>query len=165
MVTILLPLVQKSLDTHAIIYKVFECDPQLADTAAFCERYGFSQDQSANTIVVASKTEPIQYACCVVLATTKLDVNKKVCRLLGTKKASFAPMEEALKLTRMEYGGVTAFGLPDNLPIYVDARILEHDEVVMGGGNRSSKVLLNPSELHKLPAIQIIEGLAKAKEG
>ncbi|HEX3569143.1 MAG TPA: YbaK/EbsC family protein [Candidatus Saccharimonadales bacterium] len=160
----LLPLVQKSLDAHHIIYKVFECDPELADTTAFCEKYGFDLDQSANAIIVVSKIDPVQYACCVVLATTKLDVNKKVCQLLGAKKASFAPMEAALQLSGMEYGGVTAFGLPDNIPVYVDAHVMACSEVVMGGGNRSSKVLLDPKELHKIPGMQVVEELAKAKE-
>ena len=159
----LLPLVQASLEAHDITYKVFACDTALADTAAFCEQYGFGQNQSANTIVVASKTEPAKYACCVVLATTKLDVNKKVCQLLGVKKASFAPMEQALELSKMEYGGVTVFGLPDDLPVYVDSRVMACDEVVMGGGNRSSKVLLHPQELTKLPMVHIVEGLAKVK--
>ena len=163
MTSSLLPLVQDSLDANGIAHKVFDCDPELADTAAFCKHYGFNPEQSANTIIVASKTDPVKYACCVVLATTKLDVNKKVCKLLEVRKASFAPMDEALKLSQMEYGGVTAFGMPAGIPIYVDSKVMECDEVVMGGGNRSSKVLLNPNELHKLPAVQIVEGLAKAK--
>jgi prolyl-tRNA editing enzyme YbaK/EbsC (Cys-tRNA(Pro) deacylase) len=160
----LLPLVQKSLDAHDVTYKVIACNPELADTAAFCEHYGFSESQGANAIIVASKTEPAQYACCVVLATTKLDVNKKVCQLLGVKRASFAPMDVALQLSHMEYGGVTAFGLPDDIPVYIDSRVLACDEVIMGGGNRSSKLLVNPNELRKLPTIQVIEGLAKAKD-
>jgi prolyl-tRNA editing enzyme YbaK/EbsC (Cys-tRNA(Pro) deacylase) len=159
----LLPLVQESLDAHYINYKIFACDPELADTAAFCEKYGFSLEQSANTIIVASKADPVRFACCVVLATTKLDVNKKVCQLLGVKKASFAPMDAALELSRMEYGGVTAFGLPADLPVYVDARVMECNEVVMGGGNRSSKLLLDPCELTKLKNVQVVEGLAKAQ--
>lgn len=111
--------------------------------------------------MVASKSEPVKFAACVVLATTKLDVNKKVCQLLAVKKASFAPMDEALRLSQMEYGGVTAFGLPDDIPVYVDSRVMECDEVIMGGGNRSSKVILHPQELTKLPTVQLIEGLAK----
>ncbi len=157
----LLPIVQAALDVYSIAYRVFECDPELADTAAFCEKYGFSPGQSANTIMVASKSEPVKFAACVVLATTKLDVNKKVCQLLAVKKASFAPMDEALRLSQMEYGGVTAFGLPDDIPVYVDSRVMECDEVIMGGGNRSSKVILHPQELTKLPTVQLIEGLAK----
>jgi prolyl-tRNA editing enzyme YbaK/EbsC (Cys-tRNA(Pro) deacylase) len=161
MSTALLPIVEAALAAHDITYNVFECDPALADTAAFCERYGFALEQSANTIIVASKTDPAQYACCVVLATTKLDVNKTVCKLLGVRKASFAPMDAALELTGMEYGGVTAFGVPAELPIYVDAAVMEQAEVVMGGGNRSSKVLVRPAELTKIPNLQVVDGLAK----
>ena len=159
----LLTLVETSLDAHAIPYKVFECDPQLADTAVFCETYGFSIEQSANTILVATRTDPVRYAACVVLATTKLDVNKKVCQLLDVRKASFAPMEDVLNLTHMEYGGITIFGLPDAMPIFVDSRVADQREVVMGGGNRSSKILLDPHELTKIQSIKIIEDLAKEK--
>lgn len=161
MATILLPIVETALHDAGINYKEFACDPELADTAQFCERYGLSTDQSANTIIVASKTDPAQYAACVVLATTKLDVNKKVCQLLGVKKASFAPMDKALELSGMEYGGVTIFGLPKDMPVYVDARVMACSEIVMGGGNRTSKVLLRPSELSKLPQVTVVQDLAK----
>ncbi|HSX35452.1 MAG TPA: YbaK/EbsC family protein [Patescibacteria group bacterium] len=160
----LLPIVQAALDAHQITCKVFECDPALADTAAFCARYGFRPNQSANTIVVIGKGDPPRYAACVVLATAKLDVNKAVYRLLGTKKASFAPMDTALELTHMEYGGVTAFGLPADMPLYVDAAVIVGGEIVMGGGNRSSKVVLDAKELHKFPGVHVVEGLAKIQE-
>ncbi|MEO6760987.1 MAG: YbaK/EbsC family protein [Candidatus Saccharimonadales bacterium] len=161
MKTSLLPLVQKSLEVAGIAYKVVECDPELADTAAFCERYGFSLDQSANTIIVQAKTEPRSYAACVVLASTRLDVNQTVRALMATKKVSFAPMDEALRLTGMDYGGVTIFGLPMDIPIYIDAGVLAPNEVILGGGNRFSKVLLAPAELLKLPGVQVVDGLAK----
>jgi prolyl-tRNA editing enzyme YbaK/EbsC (Cys-tRNA(Pro) deacylase) len=153
--------VQRSLQAHGILYEAMACDPDLADTAAFCEHYGFALEESANTIVVASrKTEPVQYAVCVVLANSRLDVNKKVCQLLGVKKASFASGEDTLRLTDMMIGGVTAFGIPA-LPVYVDAAVMKQKRVVMGGGNRSSKVILEPGELTKLPGLQIIPELAK----
>ena len=160
--SILLPVVKQALDADGIEHKELACDPEVADTAAFCERYGFDPAQSANTIVVASKTDPVRYAACVVLATCKLDVNKKVCALLDVRKASFAPMDKALELSGMEYGGVTVFGLAADTPVYVDAQVMEPAEVMMGGGNRSSKILLDPKELKKLATVQIVEGLAKA---
>jgi len=138
------PQVLQALTTHGLVYKVFECDPNLADTAAFCEAYGFTLDQSANTIVVASrKVEPTRYVACVVLADSRLDVNKTVCKLMGIKRASFADGETTKNLTGMMIGGVTAVGVSD-LPIYIDSRVMEQPEVIMGGGNRSSKLVLNP---------------------
>ena len=162
--TILLPLVEEALAKQDIAYKVLECDPDFADTTAFCEHYNIALEQTANTILVASKkVEPTKYAVCVVLGTTRLDVNQKVCELLGVKRASFADAETTLQLTNMEIGGVTAFGIEDT-PIYVDSAVMRQEEVVMGGGNRSSKLLLNPAELLKLPQAAVIEGLAKPKE-
>lgn len=155
------PKVLKSLKDNSIIFKVFECDEQLADTYAFCEKYGFSLSQSANTIIIAGKSEPIKYAACVALATTKLDVNNKVCALLGVKRASFAPFDHTPSITGMMVGGVTIFGL--NMPIYIDTKVLECDEIVMGGGNRSAKVLINPYELKKMPSAQFVESLALPK--
>lgn len=157
------PRVLAVLKEHGLQYKVLECNPELADTTAFCEHYGFKLDQSANTIVVASrKVEPVQYAACVVLAATRLDVNKKVCRLMEIKRASFADGETTKELTGMMIGGVTAIGITD-MPIYIDSGVMEQTEVIMGGGNRSSKVLLDPAELTKLPNVQIIRDLALEK--
>ena len=154
--------VRRALDKYKIRYEVMECDPEVADTAAFCERYGYEPGQSANTIIVASKGEDPKYAACVMLATTRLDVNKKVCQLLGVKRASFASAEQTIELTGMMIGGVVAVGIED-IPIYVDSTVLEQKEVVMGGGNRSSKLLLNPQELKKLPNVGVVDALAKPK--
>ncbi|HTE58600.1 MAG TPA: YbaK/EbsC family protein [Verrucomicrobiae bacterium] len=158
------PKVQAALETHNIQAQLLPCDPDLADTAAFCEHYGYSLDQSANTILVASKkVEPTNYAVCVVLATTRLDVNKKVCQLLAVKRASFASGEETVAQTDMMIGGVVAIGVSD-LPIYIDAAVMKQQKVIMGGGNRSSKLLLDPQELTKLPNAQVVDDLAKPKE-
>ncbi|HEY1391389.1 MAG TPA: YbaK/EbsC family protein [Ktedonobacterales bacterium] len=162
--TILLPVVEDALAQYEITYTVLECLPELADTAAFCEHYHVALDQAANTILVASrKVEPTRYALCVVLATTRLDVNQKVCELLGVKKASFADGETTIARTGMLIGGVTAIGVTE-IPIYVDSAAMRPEQVVMGGGNRSSKLLLDPQELLKLPNVEVIEGLARPKE-
>jgi len=158
-----LPQVKDVLTAAGMRYRVLECSPELADTEAFCAEYGFSPSQSANTIIVVSKTDPKRYAACVVLAMSRLDVNKKVRELLGAKKVSFAPMDEALTLTTMEYGGVTAVGLPADVPIFVDAEVMQQPQIVLGGGNRSSKLLLAPDELLKLPNLQVVQGLARPK--
>lgn len=156
--------VLNTLHKHHIEYEVIECDPNLADTAAFCKAYGFRPEQSANTILVASrKVDPVKYAVCVVLANTRLDVNKKVCELLGIRKASFADAEHTVELTGMMIGGVTAIGI-ENLPIYVDMAVMQQEKVIMGGGNRSSKLILDAVELKKLANLEIVENLAKPKE-
>ena len=157
------PLVQRAVLSNDVVYEVLPCDPELADTAAFCAHYGFAIEQAANTILVASKkVAPPKYAACVVLGTTRLDVNKKVSELLAVKRLSFADEQTTLDLTGMMIGGVTPFGLGD-LPIYVDSAVMRQTRVVMGGGNRSSKLLLNPNELRKLPNVVVVEGLAKPR--
>lgn len=162
MTSILHEKVAEAIKRYTIQAEELECDPDFADTAAFNEKYGFTPEQAANTILVTSKkVEPIQYAVCVVLASTRLDVNKKVTELLGVRKASFADAETTKNLTGMEIGGVTAIGI-DELPIYVDAAVMQQEKVVMGGGNRTSKIVLDPKELQKCPNVEIIEGLAKA---
>lgn len=160
--SILDPKVESGLRQYDIVFRVFECAPELADTAVFCEHYGFAVDQAANTIITASKSDPVKFACCIILGSTKLDVNKKVCQLLGVKKASFANAEQTIALSGMQIGGVTPFGLVD-IPYFIDAAVMSKAELVMGGGNRSSKVLLEPAELLKLPGAQVIEALALAK--
>ena len=138
------PRVHASLVASGIAFEALACDPDLADTAAFCEHYGFSLEQAANTIIVASKkVDPPRYAVCIVLGTTRLDVNRKVSELLGVKRLSFADADVTMRLTGMMIGGVTPFGI-DGLPIFVDSAVMAQSRVVMGGGNRSSKALLDP---------------------
>jgi len=162
MTSILHEKVAETIKKYGIEAEELACDPDFADTAAFNEKYGFTPEQAANTILVASKkVEPVQYAVCVVLASTRLDVNKKVTELLGVRKASFADAETTKSLTGMEIGGVTAIGI-DELPVYVDAAVMNQARVVMGGGNRTSKIVLDPIELRKCPNVQVIEELAKA---
>ncbi len=141
-------------------YELIACDPALADTAAFCAAYGFSLEDSANTIIVAGRATPPAYAACVVLATHRLDVNRTVRGRLGTRKASFASPEETRSLTGHEIGGVTPFGLPPGLPLLVDAAVLGRERIVLGGGSRSWKVLAPPAILLAIDGVEVVEGLA-----
>jgi prolyl-tRNA editing enzyme YbaK/EbsC (Cys-tRNA(Pro) deacylase) len=140
-------------------YEVIPIDPAFADTAAFCERYGYAPERSANTILVASKKEPKSYAACVVLATTQLDVNRRVRGLLGVSRASFASPEEMKSVLGMEVGGVTPFGLPPGMPLYVDARVFACEWIILGGGGRATKIRLSPEAL-RLVGGESVEGLA-----
>jgi prolyl-tRNA editing enzyme YbaK/EbsC (Cys-tRNA(Pro) deacylase) len=141
-------------------HELLACDPALADTAAFCAAYGFALADSANTIIVVGKATPPVYAACVVLATHRLDVNRAVRGRLGTRKASFASPEETAALTGHEIGGVTAFGLPAGLPLWVDAAVMARPRIVLGGGSRRWKVLAPPSILRTIDGMQVIEALA-----
>jgi prolyl-tRNA editing enzyme YbaK/EbsC (Cys-tRNA(Pro) deacylase) len=152
--------VQAQLDRLGVPYEIFPCDPELADTVNFCAAYGFKLEDSANTILVIGKSDPPVYAACVVLANTRLDVNRTVRQRLGTRKASFAPAEETRAITGMEIGGVTVFGLPADMPIWVDARVMARERIVLGGGSRSFKVIAAPAILLKLPHAEVVEGLA-----
>jgi prolyl-tRNA editing enzyme YbaK/EbsC (Cys-tRNA(Pro) deacylase) len=141
-------------------HELFPCDPALADTAAFCAAYGFAPEDSANTIVVVGKSDPPVYAACVVLATHRLDVNRVVKTRLGTRKASFASPDETRAITGMEIGGVTAFGLPEDLPVWIDAAVMERERIVLGGGSRSWKVLAPPAILRTVPNAEVVPDLA-----
>ena len=149
-----------ALDSLGATYTVLDCDPALADTVAFCEHYGYPLDRSANTIVVASRKPQGHHAACVVLATTRLDVNNRVRRLMDVRKASFAPAETTAELTGMEMGGVTAFGLPPGFPLFVDARVTQLDWTIVGGGSRSVKIRVDPEVFGRMPDTAIVEGLA-----
>ncbi|AEV81034.1 prolyl-tRNA synthetase [Actinoplanes sp. SE50] len=141
---------------------VASIDPGLADTAAFCEAYGIPLGESANCVIVAGRRgETVRYAACVVLATTRADVNGTVRRLLDVRKCSFAPMDEAVSLTGMEYGGITPIGLPDDWPILVDSRVVATPHVIIGSGVRHSKIAVAGPVLGALPGARVIEGLAK----
>ena len=151
--------VLKTVANLGLPYEVIEVDPSLADTALFCKHYGFPMQQSGNTIIVASKKEPKVFVACVILATTRLDVNKCVRKLMGVSKASFASAEEMKELTGMEVGGVTPFSLPGEIKLYVDSRIMSLNWLILGGGGRDKKIKISPEVFNKLDA-EIIENLA-----
>jgi prolyl-tRNA editing enzyme YbaK/EbsC (Cys-tRNA(Pro) deacylase) len=145
---------------------VLAIDPALADTAAFCAAYEVGLDVSANCVVVAGKREGVtRYAACMVLATTRADVNGVIRRHLDVRKASFASMEAAVAETGMEYGGITPIGVPAAWPILVDARVARTPYVIVGSGVRHSKLALPGSTLARLAGAQAVENLAKPIDG
>jgi prolyl-tRNA editing enzyme YbaK/EbsC (Cys-tRNA(Pro) deacylase) len=146
----------------AALVGVAEIDPALADTAEFCAAYGSPMSGSANCVVVAGRRgADTRYATCLVLATTRADVNGLVRRRLNARKASFAPMDDAVALSGMEYGGITPIGLPAEWPVLVDAAVAAARAIVIGSGIRGSKLAL-PGELAaRLPGVEVIEGLAR----
>ena len=141
---------------------VAEIDPELADTAAFCERYGVAPGQSANCVVVAGKRDgQTRFAACLVLATTRADVNGVVRRQLEVRKASFAATDVAVAETGMEYGGITPIGLPPQWPVFVDVAVAGCSLVVIGSGVRRSKLALPGAVLGDLPGAVILDGLGR----
>ena len=155
-----LPQIREFLESNGQVFEVWDCDPDLADTAVFCERYGVSPDRSANTILVKSKTGEKKFAVCVLLASFRLDVNHTVRKKLGARKVSFASAEETRNLTGMEIGGVTPLSLPADLPVWVDDNVMNCDYIILGGGNRTSKLKVVPDTLKLLPSVEIVAGLA-----
>ncbi|WP_214323423.1 YbaK/EbsC family protein [Nonomuraea sediminis] len=137
--------------------EVAEIDPELADTAAFCERYGVALEASANCVIVAAKRGgETRYAACMVLATMRVDVNGIVRKHLDARKASFAPMDQAVELTGMEYGGITPIGLPDDWPILVDVNVAALDWAVIGSGVRRSKLAVSGATLAGLKGAEVL---------
>jgi len=150
-----------AMHSLGVIYEEMDCDPDLADTARFCEAYGVPLERSANTILVASRRPEGHFAACLVLATTRLDVNGLVRQRLGVRKVSFADAEQTKELTGMDIGGVTIFGLPDNLPVWIDAGVLDRDWVVIGAGSRTAKIRLDPRQLEGLAGFEIVPDLGR----
>jgi prolyl-tRNA editing enzyme YbaK/EbsC (Cys-tRNA(Pro) deacylase) len=159
--TITLPEIDLFLQQTGLAYEVWPCDPQLADTARFCEHYGVALENSANAILVRSKTGAEKYALCVLLATHRLNTNHTVRKKLGARKVSFAAAEQTRELTGMEIGGVTPLCLPDGLPVWIDAAVMDCDYVVLGGGNRSSKIKADPRILLQQANVEVVPDLAK----
>ncbi len=152
--------VLESLKDAGATYEVIDCDPSFADTAEFCNHYGYSLDESANAILLEGKAESPVYALCVVLATTRINVNKVARKRLGTRKASFASAEITKELTGMEIGGVTPVGLPEDLPVWIDSLVMEAPKVIIGAGSRSAKIYLSPDNLLRFPNTHIVDGLS-----
>jgi prolyl-tRNA editing enzyme YbaK/EbsC (Cys-tRNA(Pro) deacylase) len=157
-------LVIKQLEDLGAAYDVVDCDPDLADTAAFCDAYGYALADSANAIVVVGKGDPPIHVMCLVLADTRLDVNKVVRKRLGVRKCSFASADQTLELTGMQIGGVTPFGTTTPLPLWIDEAVMGRDAVIIGGGSRGRKLLVPPATLAAHPGAEVIAGLANPVE-
>ena len=161
---LLAPAVAKAIETIPALSsaQVTQIDPALSDTEKLCGHYDVPLDQCGNCVVVAGRRgEQVTLAACLVLATTRADVNGVVRRHLDARKASFAPMDDAVELTGMEYGGITPIGLPASWSILVDSRVIAMPHVIIGSGVRHSKIAIAGPALGALPGAEVIEGLAR----
>ena len=156
--------IRRLLDSSRLEYQILPCDPTLADTEIFCEHYGYPISRSANTIVVKAKTGGERFVACLVLADSRLDVNKTVRKRINARRVSFASPEETRRLCGMELGGVTPLGLPEDLPLWVDRRVMDQPFVILGGGDRSSKIKVSPRIFEITPNTEIVDGLAMQPE-
>ena len=149
-----------TLERLGVTYEIIQIDPDFADTAQFCEKYGYPMEYSGNTIIVASKRGEKKFCACIVQASQRLDVNKTVRGLMGVSRASFASPDETMELTGMMIGGVTPYALPADLPVYADRNLMQAQYVILGSGSRSSKLKVSPGEMAKIPGLEFIEGLS-----
>jgi prolyl-tRNA editing enzyme YbaK/EbsC (Cys-tRNA(Pro) deacylase) len=159
--SITLPQIALFLQQTGLEYEVWPCEPELADTAAFCAHYGVALENSANAILVRAKTGVKKYALCVLLATHRLNTNHTVRKKLGARKVSFASAEQTRELTGMEIGGVTPLCLPAGLPLWIDAAVMDCEYLVLGGGNRHSKIKADPKILLLQSDVEVVPDLAK----
>ena len=156
-----LPQIRDYLEQTGQAFEVLPCDPELADTAVFCEHYGVALENSANAILVRSKTGDRKFVVCVLLATDRLNTNHTVRKKMGARKVSFASADETREMTGMEIGGVTPLCLPDDLPIWIDDAVMQCEYVVLGGGNCSSKLKVDPAVLLLQPMAEVVDALAR----
>jgi prolyl-tRNA editing enzyme YbaK/EbsC (Cys-tRNA(Pro) deacylase) len=137
-------------------------DDSLADTAAFTAAYEVPAEASANCVVIATRgAGQTTLAACLVLATTRADVNGLARRHLEARKASFAPQDVAVAESGMAYGGITPVGLPPSWPVLVDAAVAAAGLVVVGSGTRGSKLAVPGAALAALPSAEVLEGLGQ----
>jgi prolyl-tRNA editing enzyme YbaK/EbsC (Cys-tRNA(Pro) deacylase) len=141
--------------------EVAEIDPAFADTEALCAHYDVDPGASANCVVVAGRRgEQTTFAACLVLASTRADINGVVRRHLGVRKASFAPLTDVESETGMEFGGITPVGLPESWQLLIAEAVAGHPGVVIGSGLRHSKLRLPGAMLLSVPGAQVLSGLA-----
>jgi len=156
-----LPKIRAFLEQAGYPFEVLPCAPELADTAVFCDHYGVALENSANAILVRSKTGDKKFVVCVLLATDRLNTNHTVRKKMGARKVSFASADETREITGMEIGGVTPLCLPDDLPIWIDEAVMQCEYVVLGGGNRSSKLKVDPQVMLLQSSAGVVAALAR----
>lgn len=155
------PVIAARVEALGVDYQVLSCNPMFADTAVFCEQYGFNLGDSANCIIIASNTAPRKYAACVLLADSRLGVTRDIRKRLGSKRTSFATVSEAVAITGMQVGGIMPLALPEALPLFIDARVLDRSRIILGSGRRDSKVLISPEVFKKSSQAEIVQNLSR----
>ena len=156
--------VREALARLPVASEIITCDPEKADTAVFCEHYGYAPEDSANTILVAAKTGEKRVVACVLLADSRLDVNRVVRKRLESRRVSFASSDQTRELTGMEIGGVTPLALPEQIPVWVDARVMTRERIVLGAGSRDAKIIVSPEVFQHLENVLVIDDLAQRVE-
>jgi len=137
-------------------------DAEYADSTKFCEHYGVDPQDGANCVIaVAVRGEARTFAACLIPVNCRADLNNAARKTLGARRVSFAPLDEVLAETGMEYGGITPLGLPASYPVLIDSRIVEMPRLVIGGGYRKSKLSVPGKALAELPNAVIVEGLGR----
>lgn len=137
--------------------RVAPVEDHLADTAAFCEAYGVDESLTANCVIVKGRGGGQDiHAAVLVRASDRADVNRAVKKHLGASRLSFARHDDTEELTGMTSGGVTPVGLPDGWPVLIDPAVAALDEVLIGGGVRTSKILAPGRELAELPGAEVV---------
>ncbi|MDQ3801035.1 MAG: hypothetical protein M3384_16555 [Acidobacteriota bacterium] len=137
-------------------------DAEYADSAKFCEHYGVDRKDGANCVIaVAVRGENRTFAACLIPVNCRADLNNTARKALGARRVSFAPLDEVLAETGMEYGGITPLGLPESYPVLIDSRIAETERLIIGGGFRKSKLSIPGKALTELPNAVVVEGLGK----
>ena len=159
-----LPAIQAALAASGLAFEIWPCDDDLADTAAFCAHYQVPPENSVNAILVCDKADGDNHALCMVPATHRLDVNKTVRKRLGAKKASFATPDETRAITGMEIGGVTPIGLPAGVRVWVEESVMGLDYIILGGGNRTSKLKVPPGIFLQIADCEIVAELARPRD-
>lgn len=141
---------------------VFEVDPAHADTETLCRVHDLPLEAMANAVLVLGRRGGDERrACCLTLASRRVDVNNVVRRRLDVRKASFAPMDLAVAESGMEYGGITPVGLPAGWPVWVDGAVADSGLVCIGAGTRSAKLVLPGAALLRLPGAERVDDLAR----
>ena len=153
-------IVRSTLAAIPVAAEIIPCDPDKADTAVFCDYYGYAPEDSANTILVSAKTGEKKTVACVLLADSRLDVNHVVRKRLQSRRVSFASADKTRELTGMDIGGVTPIALPADMAIWVDSRVMLRERIILGGGSRGAKVITTPELFKHLPNTEIIDELA-----
>ncbi len=149
--------VAKVFENNKEALEIFECKDEFSDTQNFCDHYGFDIEDSCNAILIKAKKPEEFYAMFCVLGSTRLDVNTKAKNAMGAKRVSFASKEEAEKVTNQIYGGISPLGLPANIQIFIDKKVIDREKLFIGAGNRTSKFFLSPFSLVEITGGKVLD--------
>jgi Cys-tRNA(Pro)/Cys-tRNA(Cys) deacylase len=159
------PLAVRLLEQRRIPHTVYEFDSVIRSAHEVAQATWMPVNAVYKTLVVEEDPPRGKPNLVMVPAGSEIDL-KALARALEVKKLRMASHRDAERLTGLQVGGISALALTGKgFPVYVDARVLALERVLVSAGQRGMDVGLSVADLLAVTAAHPVEGCSRPSGG